>query len=80
MAQQLGGEGGGVRVAHEDGKPCEIRRPLRQLVDLAVGHHLQPVFDAAKKAIGRGQFGRGTTRDVPGTGQDPERAKGGGNP
>ena len=69
VAQQLGGEFGCVGVAHEGGEPGQLRRPLRQFVHLAVGGHLQPVLDAAQKAIGRSQLARGIARHVPGARQ-----------
>ena len=46
------GEGGGGGEAHEDGEVLQVRGALRQAVGLAVGDHLQPVFDLAEEAVG----------------------------
>ena len=75
MEQQRGGEAGGVRIAHEDGEPLQLRRPLRQRVRLPVGDHLQPVLDGAQEPVGGGQLGRGAARDMPGAGQQAQRAE-----
>ncbi len=64
-----------LRVAHERGEPRQICRPLRQLVHLAVGGHLQAVLDAAEEAVGGAQFARGTARHVAGTHQHAQCAQ-----
>ena len=69
-----------VVVAHERGEPREVCGPLRQLVHLAVGGHLQAMLDAPQEAVSRAQFARGTARHVAGANQHAQCTQRRGHP
>ena len=62
-----------VRVAAEQGEAREPRRIVGNLVRLLVGHHLQPVLDAAQKDIGFAEIARDLTFDPPPRGEPAQR-------
>ena len=76
VAQQHGGEAGGVGVAHEPGEAFHLVALLGQQVGLPVGHHLQPVLDAAQEAVGGAELAPGAARQVAGAGEQAQCVQG----
>ena len=69
-------EGVRVRVAHEDRETLELLGARRQRMGLAVGHHLQPVLDAAEEADTRSTSSPAArSRQMAGAGQAAERGQ-----
>jgi hypothetical protein len=80
VVQQFLGKLPCVGVAHEDGEARQFLRPVRQLVRLSIGGHLQPVFDTAQETICGSQFARGSARHVARPHQRAQRAQCCGHP
>ena len=71
--RQLARERLDVRVAAEQGEAREPRRIVRDLVRLLVGHHLQPMLDAAQEDVGFAEITRDLTLDPTPRGEPAQR-------
>ena len=75
MPSSDGCERVGIRIAHEGRETRELGRAFRERVGLPIGDHLQPVLDRAQEDVGFGELVGGPLGEVPGLGQQPQRAE-----